>query len=186
MFLNYDSVALATTTVTANVEFVEESTQNDGNSGSDAGGLFASAVYLETDDFNSSGILEYLDCKDFYKFLVSEALEITILIENLRNSNCNFTLYEPAGSTIAKRDQISSDESITVNATETGYWIMSMSKASCDDYQTESYDFKIILKTTSTTPTTPTEAGDIILITFISVLLSGMIVFVIIRRYRVR
>ncbi len=183
VFFNNDGSSPATTTVTANVEFIEESTQNDGNSGGDAGGLFASAVYLETDDFNSSGILEYLDCKDFYKFLVSENLEITILIENLRNSNCNFTLYRPAGTTITKRDQIAIDETIKVNATETGYWIMSLSKASCDDYQTESYDFKIILKTTSTPPT---QEGGIILITFISALLSGMIVFVIIRRYRVR
>ena len=80
VFFNNDATAVATTTVTADVEFVEESTQNDGNSGGDAGGLFASAVYLEPDDYNSSGSLEYLDCKDYYKFLVSEALENTILI----------------------------------------------------------------------------------------------------------
>ncbi|MCK5184709.1 MAG: hypothetical protein KAQ95_10410 [Candidatus Heimdallarchaeota archaeon] len=183
VFFNNDGSSPATTTVTANVEFVEESTQNDGNSGGDAGGTFAGAVYLESADFNSSGILEYLDCKDYYKFLVSEALEITIVIENLRNGNCNFTLYKPAGSIKAQRDQITTDETIIVNATETGYWIMSINKASCDDYQTENYTFKIMLKIPPIT-TTPTEEGGLFIISFLISCAVISIIFKFVRKKR--
>ena len=183
VFFNNDGSSPATTTVTADVEFVEESTQNDGNSGGDAGGLFASAVYLETDDFNSSGILEYTDCKDYYKFLVSESLEITVVIEGLSNGNCNFTLYEPSGSINTTRNLIASDETIKVNTTTTGYWIMSINKASCDDYQTENYTFKIMLKSPPIT-TTPTEEGGLSIFSFLIPFVVISIIFKFVRRKR--
>lgn len=182
VFFNNDGSSPGTTTVTANVDFVERIIQNEGNSGADAGSLFTSAAYLDPDALNSSGDLQYTDCKDYYKFLVSEIAEITILIENLRNGNCNFTLYQPSGTIVANRDLITVDETIIFNATIFGYWIFSINKASCADFQTEHYDFKIVIQIPST-PTTPTGEADINLtVTFVSITFVFALLSIIIRK----
>lgn len=182
VFFNNDGSSPGTTTVTADVDFVEKIIQNEGNSGADAGSLFTSAAYLDPDALNSSGVLQYTDCKDYYKFQVSEIAEITILIENLRNGNCNFTLYQPSGTIVTYRDLITVDETIIFNATIFGYWIFSINKASCTDFQTEHYDFKIVIQIPST-PTTPTGGAAINLtVTFVSITFVFALLSIIIRK----
>ncbi|MHA1306694.1 MAG: hypothetical protein ACTSQN_05295, partial [Candidatus Heimdallarchaeota archaeon] len=106
--------------------------QNDGGSGYDAGGYFASALYLEEENFFSSGKLFFGDTIDFYKFYAEEGDHLSININGLRFGNTSFILYAPNGfREMVTADYITQDLEINIPANYSGYWIMKFYK---DDF----------------------------------------------------
>jgi hypothetical protein len=106
---------------------------NDGGCGTDAGGTFAGAHYLDPEYYNSSGRLFFGDIADFYKFYANEGDNISLKIRNLRLGNTSFILYAPNGFIeLISADYITQDLEFVIPANYTGYYIMRFYKDAYD------------------------------------------------------
>lgn len=149
IFWNVDAPLLRTTTVTAKVEFDEQTpSQNDGNTGGDAKSHFWEPTFLDEEDFNSSGMLIFHDTTDLYKFYISTNESVTLTITGLYDANCNFYLIDPLVNVIASSKNMTQDFQFEFT-TESTYYFMIFNKTFSDTFvQKEVYYFDIHIDST--------------------------------------
>jgi len=176
LVFNVDSIHQRTTTINLFLE-IGDFGENDGGSGIDAGGYFASALYLEDENYNSSGRLLFWDLIDFYKFYAEVGDHLSIKINGLRFGNTSFILYAPNGLyEKASADYITQDIEIILPVNQSGYWIMKFYK---DDYDLVYSHYYFEIKVSP--PTVPTS---ITLATIITSGTSFIIATVVLRKKR--
>ncbi len=173
VFWNVDAPLDRTTTVTAKVEFDEQTpTQNDGNTGGDANPSYSSPTFLDEDDFNSSGMLIFHDVRDLYKFYIGTNESVTLTITGLYDANCNFYLIDPLVDVVASSENMTQDFQYEFT-TEFTYYFMIFNKTFTDPYvEKEVYYFDIQIDNSTENETDSTVEMPIVFIDIISGLLS--------------
>ncbi|MHA1923531.1 MAG: hypothetical protein ACTSVP_10720, partial [Candidatus Heimdallarchaeota archaeon] len=147
-----------------------------GTDDEDAGGTFAGAMYLEEEDYNSTGRLFFGDIADFYKFYANQSDHLTLNIRGLRFGNTSFTLYAPGGFTeVATADYITQDIEFTILINYTGYWIMRFYK-DADDLLLSKYNFEIQISLPTVLISTPISIPIVTVITISLPVVCAMVI----------
>lgn len=96
-------------------------TQNDANSGTDAGNTFSTALSISPGSY--TGYVDGTDTNDYYKFSVTSGQVINLALSPPSGSDFDLYLYNPSGTQKASSTQGGSNpEAITFTADASGEW----------------------------------------------------------------
>lgn len=157
---NYNSFTLGNFTnfnaelIFDNINSINPFYQNDGGSAGDAGDSFDTAKTITAGSY--SGTLPEGDEYDYYKIYVESGDNLAITLSCENNSDLDLYLYNPYGGLEDQSLSGSSNEYVSADIDETGYWVINIHKFSGN----ANYIFTVVIISGFGTTTTQTGIGE--------------------------
>lgn len=149
LFSNVDIAAKTPFTTIIPISPIPE-TQNDANTGSDAGDTFDYATIIGIGTFYGS--LPFDDNNDFYTVYINSNRHVTITLSGDAGTDFDLHFYDPDRNIMQSSQNSDSNEYIAFDILTYGYWFVRIEKYNLTSHG----NYSLLLQTSAITSTNPT------------------------------
>ena len=149
LFSKVDTTAYSPFSTNYPISLIPE-TQNDANTGGDAGDNFDNATIIGIGTFYGSLPLD--DTDDFYAVYINENRHATITLSGDVGTDFDLHLYAPDRNIIQSSQNSDSNENIETDILNYGYWFVRIEKYNLTSHG----NYSLLLQTSAITTTNPT------------------------------